>query len=506
LSFEDQLWQAAVRLRGKVEEARYKDLVLGLIFLKFVSESFSHRREQVIQEVSDPSSELFLLDEDLREAAVEDHDYYGMENVPWVPQTARWDFLMQNAKQPNIGQLVDDAMTVIELANPRLRGVLPKVYGRYPQQLVGPLIDLFTEVETRSADGESEDVLGRVYEFFLNRFGANEGGQYYTPQQIVKLLVEVLQPFRGRVYDPCCGSGGMFVQSVEFVARRGGWIDNVRVFGQEAVEETWRLAKMNLAIRKIDADLGDTWADTFANDKHPDLRADFVIANPPFNQRDWSANASLDSHAWPFGTPPDGNGNYAWIQLFLQHLAPGGRAGFVLARGSLDTRENGQGLIRRRLVDADLVECIVNLPDKLFATTKRGTGIPVCLWFLARDRAVRRREVLFVDASRMGTLAGRRLRLLTPEDVEKIASTVERWRHGTDYEDEPGFCQSASLDEIVAQDYVLIPGRYIEPLSAPTDLELAELSADQLRSWAESQLIDEPDLYDDVLSALEVLV
>jgi type I restriction enzyme M protein len=461
LPFEDYLWKAATKLRGKVEEARYKDLVLGLVFLKFVSESFEHRREQVAVLVATPATDYFLNDEAQRVEALDDRDYYTEANVPWLPSEGRWDFLQANAAQANIGVLIDDAMTAIERENPTLRGVLPKVYGRYPQNLVGPLVNLFSEVVTKSEEGRSEDVLGRVYEFFLNRFGTNEGGQYYTPQQIVRLLVEMLEPYRGRVYDPCCGSGGMFVQSVDFVNRHGGRLGDVRVFGQEAVEETWRLAKMNLAIRRIDVDLGDGHADTFENDKHTDLRADFVLANPPFNQDDWSANTTREAHAWPYGTPPSGNGNYAWIQLFLNHLAPGGRAGFVLAKGSLDA-EDEQGAIRRAIIEADLVECVVTLPTKLFATTKRGTTIPVCLWFLAKDRKLRNHQTLFIDAREIGAMSGRRLRVLGDEDLERVAGTFGKWRNGADgaYEDVPGFCATVSTAEIKRKGWTLVPGTY----------------------------------------------
>lgn len=480
LPFEDHLWEAATKLRGKVEEARYKDLVLGLVFLKFVSESFEHRRAQAAAEIADPESIFFLKDEADRPSALDDRDYYTEARVPWLPGEARWDFLQSNAKQANIGVLIDEAMTAIERENPSLRGVLPKVYGRYPQNLVGPLVDLFSGVVTMSAEGESEDVLGRVYEFFLNRFGTNEGGQYYTPQQIVRLLVEMLEPYRGRVLDPCCGSGGMFVQSVDFVTRHGGRMGDVHVFGQEAVEETWRLAKMNLAIRRIDADLGDGHADTFADDKHPDLRVDFVLANPPFNQDDWSANTTREAHSWPYGAPPTGNGNYAWIQVFLNHLAPGGRAGFVLANGSLDVRDGGQQEIRRALIEADLVECIVSLPSKLFATTKRGTSIPVSLWFLAKDRTERKGETLFIDARERGSLASRRLRVLTPIDIEEIAGALRRWRAGENA-DEPGFARSATTEQIKAHNWSLIPGVYVER-AARTGDDALDIQASLLKT------------------------
>ena len=483
LPFEDYLWAAATKLRGKVEEARYKDLVLGLVFLKFVSESFEHRRKQVAALVATPDTDYFLNDEALRVEALDDRDYYTEANVPWLPSEGRWDFLQVNATQANIGVLIDDAMTAIERENPTLRGVLPKVYGRYPQNLVGPLVSLFSEVITKSEEGQSEDILGRVYEFFLNRFGTNEGGQYYTPQQIVRLLVEMLEPYRGRVYDPCCGSGGMFVQSVEFVNRHGGRLGDVRVFGQEAVEETWRLAKMNLAIRRIDADLGDGHADTFADDKHPDLRADFVLANPPFNQDDWSSNTTITGHIWPYGAPAPGNGNYAWIQLFLNHLAPGGRAGFVLAKGSLDAGDE-QGAIRRALIEADLVECIVNLPTKLFATTRRGTSIPVSLWFLAKDRQHRKGQTLFIDGRGIGTMSGRRLRVLGDEDLAKVAGTFHAWRSGQDgtYEDVRGFSASATTDEIKKQGWSLVPGTYTgSAVHDDDDVDVDGMRAEVLR-------------------------
>jgi type I restriction enzyme M protein len=464
LPFERKLWLAADKLRGQLEEGDYKHVVLGLIFLKYVSDAFAHRRTQIAADVADPTGEFFLTKESQRLAALEDRDFYTMANVAWVPADARWEILQANAKQADIGMRIDGAMDRIEQENPPLRGVLPRAYGRpeIKARLLGELIDLFSGIGFHSTEAaSSEDILGRVYEYFLNQFGANEGGQYYTPQQVVRLLVEMLQPYRGRVFDPACGSGGMFVQSAKFVEGHGGTVGDIHVFGQEAVAATWRIAKMNLAIRHIDADLGAANGDSFHEDLHPDLRADFVLANPPFNQSDWGGHLLRDDKRWVYGAPPVGNANFAWAQNFLHHLAPTGTTGFVLANGALSV-QGQEGEIRRKFVEAGIVDCIVSLPSKLFF----GTTIPVSLWFLAKDRSSgprdRRGETLFIDARSLGQMVSRTQRILSTEDVDLIAGAYRAWR-GRDkvgYKDRSRFCASATTDAIASNGYVLAPSRY----------------------------------------------
>jgi type I restriction enzyme M protein len=427
LGFEQTLWAAADKLRGHMDAAEYKHVVLGLIFLKYISDAFEEKHAQLEAETA-------------QGADPEDKDEYLADNIFWVPKEARWSFLQANAVQTGIGKLIDEAMTAIERDNPRLKGVLPKDYAR-PQldkTRLGELINLIARIGLGDKASRSKDILGRVYEYFLGQFASAEGkkgGQFYTPQCVVQVLAEMLAPYKGRVYDPCCGSGGMFVQSEKFVEAHGGRIGDVSIFGQESNPTTWRLAMMNLAIRGIEANLGGENADSFHRDLHPDLKADYILANPPFNMSDWGGERLREDKRWAYGVPPAGNANTAWVQHFIHHLSPNGIAGFVLANGSMSSNQSGEGEIRRTIVEADLVDCMVALPGQLFYSTQ----IPVCLWFLARDkrngRGVagrplrdRREQVLFIDARKLGYLEDRVHRNLSPEDIARIAGTYHRWR------------------------------------------------------------------------------
>lgn len=464
------LWEAADKLRATMDAAEYKHLVLGLIFLKYVSDAFGERRSQVAEQLANPDSELYFSDDPAeQEAALEDRDYYASANVFWVPQQARWEHIRNQAKQPNIGQIIDDALVSIEDENPRLKNLLDKRFARTqlePAKL-GFLVDLISKIGFEDGD-HAKDVLGEVYEYFLGQFASAEGkkgGQFYTPASVVRTLVAVLSPHKGRVYDPCAGSGGMFVQSEKFVESHGGRTDDIAIYGQESNPTTWRLIAMNLAIRGIGFDLGKEPADSFTRDQHPDLKADYVLANPPFNISDWW-NASLEGDKrWQYGQPPAGNANYAWLQHILWHLKPTGHAGVVLANGSMSSNQSGEGEIRRRMIEADVVECMVALPPQLFFNTQ----IPACLWFLTRDKTAhgrnRQGEFLFVDARKLGRLENRVHRIFDEADVEKIASAVHRWRQDGEfdgaYEDVPGFCRAVRLTEIQEHGYVLTPGRYV---------------------------------------------
>jgi type I restriction enzyme M protein len=510
IQFVDRLWASADKLRGQLEEGDYKHVVLGLIFLKYVSDSFDRRRAEIERLTSDESNdEYFLRTEAQRAAALEDRDYYEAASVSWVLAEARWDYLQRNAKQANIGKLVDDAMDLVEKENPRLKGVLPKGFAR-PEirpDLIGSLIDLFSNVGVRGEEGSSEDILGRVYEYFLNRFGTNEGGQYYTPQQIVRLLVEMLEPYKGQVYDPCCGSGGMFVQSMKFVDAHGGRRGDVSIFGQEAVAATWRIAKMNLAVRHIESNLGDAWADSFHDDKHPDLRADHVIANPPFNLSDWGGDRLRQDPRWVYGVPPVGNANFAWVQHFLAHLNASGTAGFVLA--NIATSVGGvEGQIRQKLVEADLVDCIVSLPTNLFF----GTTIPVSLWFLAKNRSGdghrdRTGEVLFIDARALGTMVTRVQKALSDEEVQRIAGTYHAWKSkGGEYADVPGFCATATANVIAGHGYVVSPSRYVAAASVEGDGVAAREKAAAVARELRDALAARADLERQVGQLLAALV
>ncbi len=479
-SLEQRLWDAADALRGNQEPSEYKHVVLGLVFLKYISDRFEARRRDIEAALADPDSPDFIRNEARRQQFAEDRDEYRSHNVFWVPAEARWEAIQAKAKLPEIGQIIDAAMDLIEKENASIRGVLPRNYGRegLDKDRLGQLVDLIGSIGfTESDDHGSDDVLGRVYEYFLGQFAGKETGKdagaFYTPRSVVKTLVEMLEPFHGRVYDPACGSGGMFVQSAEFVKAHGGKRTDIAVYGQEFTDTTWKLAKMNLALRAIEADLGDRSADSFSQDLHPDLRADFVIANPPFNVSNWWHPKLQDDPRWKYGTPPQGNANFAWVQHFIHHLSPRGTAGFVLANGSLSSKTSGEGDIRRRMVEADLVDCLVAMPEKLFFNT----GIPVSLWFVSKDRhgnghRERRGEVLFIDARRLGTMETRRLRVLSDDDIAKIADTYHSWRnHDGTYADISGFCKAAPFDDIKRHEFVLTPGRYVGPEEAEADDE-----------------------------------
>ncbi|MBN1460679.1 MAG: SAM-dependent DNA methyltransferase [Armatimonadetes bacterium] len=456
LGFEAKLWQAADKLRNNMDAAEYKHVVLGLIFLKYISDAFNERH-------------LALLAEKTAGADPEDPDEYRSENVFWVPKEARWAHLQAGAKQPHIGRLVDDAMVVIEHDNPSLKGVLPKDYARsaLDKQRLGELIDLVGTIGLGDKENRSKDILGRVYEYFLSRFASAEGkkgGQFYTPRCVVQVLVEMLRPYKGRIFDPCCGSGGMFVQSEKFVEAHGGRVGNISIYGQESNPTTWRLARMNLAIRGIDGNLGAENADSFHRELHPDLKADFILANPPFNSDDWGGERIRDDKRWKFGIPPNGNANYAWVQLFIHHMSPTGTAGFVLANGAL-AAAGEQAKIRKAIVDADLVDCIVVLPPKLFYTVQA----PASLWLLTRSKGgkgstpSRNGKVLFIDARKCFSKLGPKQNVLTDEHIRLISETYLAWKtpEQDKYKDVVGFCKSVSLGDIADCDYSLVPARHV---------------------------------------------
>lgn len=497
-TLEVRLWEAADALRGNQEPSEYKHVVLGLVFLKYISDRFEERRQAIAASLSDPESSDYIPNEARRAQFIEDRDEYTGHNVFWVPVDARWEAIQARAKLPSIGQDIDRAMDLIEKENPVIRGVLPRNYGRegLDKGRLGQLVDLIGSIGfTETDDHGSDDVLGRVYEYFLGQFAGKETGKdagaFYTPRSVVKTLVEMLEPYHGRVYDPACGSGGMFVESAKFVTAHNGKRTDISVYGQEFTDTTWKLAKMNLALRGIEADLGDRSADSFGQDLHPDLRADFVLANPPFNVSNWWDAKLADDPRWKYGTPPEGNANFAWVQHFIHHLSPKGTAGFVLANGSLSSKSSGEGDIRRKLVEADLVDCVVAMPDKLFFNT----GIPVALWFVSKDRhgnghRKRTGEVLFIDARKLGTMATRRIRELSDVDIAKIAGTFHAWRnHEGSYEDIPGFAKAASIDEVEQQDFVLTPGRYVGAEEAERDDEPIQGKIDRLTK----ELFDEFD-------------
>ncbi len=513
--YEAELWQLADTLRGSMDAAEYKHVVLGLIFLKYISDAFEEMHTRLEAERwSDP----------------EDPDEYRAENVFWVPPEARWAQLKAQARQPAIGQFVDAAMAGIERDNPALKGVLPKEYARpaLDKRRLGQLIDLISNIRVGDSEARSKDVLGRVYEYFLSQFASAEGkkgGEFYTPRCVVKLLVELLEPYRGRVYDPCCGSSGMFVQSIEFIeAHASGNGNGVRgrgdisIYGQESNYTTWRLAKMNLAIRGIEGQIAH--GDSFHDDHHPDLKADFILANPPFNVSDWGGERLGDDKRWRFGIPPKGNANFAWVQHIVHHLAPGGVAGFVLANGSMSSNQRSEGEIRKGLIEAGLVDCIVALPGQLFYSTQ----IPACLWFLARGAdpklqrsrsctpqggtppSLQQDEILFIDARKLGRMVDRTHRELTDEEITRIAETYHAWRgkprpeesvleEEERYEDIPGFCKSAPLEEVRKHGHVLTPGRYVgaelqEEDSEPFEEKMARLTAQWREQQTEAQRLD----------------
>jgi type I restriction enzyme M protein len=487
--FEAKLWQTADALRNNMDAAEYKHVVLGLIFLKYISDAFEAKHAE--------------LEADRATGAdPEDRDEYRALSIFWVPKEARWSHLKASAPQPTIGTLVDDAMTAIERDNPSLKGVLPKDYARpgLDKQRLGQLINLVSDIALGAPADRAKDTLGRVYEYFLAQFASAEGkkgGQFYTPSHVVRILVEMLAPYKGRVYDPCCGSGGMFVSSEKFIEAHSGRLGDISIYGQESNYTTWRLAKMNLAIRGIDAQIAH--GDTFHADRHPDLKADWVLANPPFNDSDWRGELLKDDKRWVYGVPPAGNANFAWVQHFISHLAPTGIAGFVLANGSMSANQSGEGEIRRAIVEADLVDCMVALPSQLFYSTQ----IPVCLWFLARNRRngrfrARRGETLFIDARKMGTLVDRTHRELTDDDVAKIAGTYHAWRGDEgagEYADVPGFCRAAPMDEIRKHGHVLTPGRYVgaadvEEDDEPFDAKMRRLTATLRDQQAKAARLD----------------
>lgn len=511
---KDTLWKAADKLRGSLSANQYKDVILGLVFLKYVSDAYDERREAIRGELIADG-----LDESQIDDLIDDPEEYQGYGVFVVPPIARWGFLAENAKgkpahngEPakTIGQLIDEAMAAVMNANKSLQGTLPRIYNRdnIDQRRLGELIDLFNSARfSRQGEHKARDLMGEVYEYFLGNFARAEGkrgGEFFTPRSVVRTIVEVLEPTKGRVYDPCCGSGGMFVQTEQFIYEHDGDPKEISVYGQEAIEETWRLAKMNLAIHGIDNNgLGARWGDTFARDQHPDVQMDYVMANPPFNIKDWSRNE--EDPRWKYGVPPARNANYAWLQHILYKLAPGGKAGVVLANGSMSSNSNGEGEIRAEIVEADLVSCMIALPTQLF----RSTGIPVCLWFFAKDKTKgpqgsidRSRQVLFIDAREMGYMIDRAERSLSNDDIVKIGDTFHSWRgsksaaaKGIEYDDIPGFCKSATIDEIKAAGYALTPGRYVgaaelEDDGEPIDEKVARLKTELLAALDESARLD----------------
>lgn len=479
IGFEDAIWRAADKLRGNLNASEYEGVVLGLIFLKYISDKF----EAKFAELSEDEY-----------ADVEDKDEYEADGVFFVPQDARWSVISQAAHTPQIGKVIDDALESIERENTKLKGVLPSNYARpeLDKRRLGDVVDLFTNIHML-ASGDEKDLLGRVYEYCLQKFASMEGknaGEFYTPSCIVRTIVEILQPYVGRVYDPCCGSGGMFVQSAKFIQNHQKDINNISVYGQEANPSTWKMAHMNVAIRGLEANLGQSYADTFFNDQHPTLKADFIMANPPFNLSDWGADKLEKDVRWKFGIPPAGNANFAWMQHMIHHLSPTGRIGLVLANGALSSQTGGEGAIRQKIVEADLVEGIIALPSQLFYST----GIPVSLWFLSRNKR-QAGKVLFIDARNMGTMVTRAVRELQQDDITKIASTFESFRNGT-LEDEKGFCAVKTLQDIAAQDFILTPGRYVgiaeqEDNGEPFAEKMQRLTSELSGLFAESHRLED---------------
>src|SRR5579864_9273076 len=521
----ETLWQAADKLRGSIDAAEYKHVVLGLIFLKYISDAFEARRQKLASELNADG-----ITGEEAERLLESRDEYTAENIFWVPPEARWGNIQNQAKQPNIARLIDDAMYAIERDNPKLKGKLPRDYARrgIATERMGGLIDMIGSIAIGTDQARAKDVLGRVYEYFLGKFAAAEGklgGEFFTPSSVVRLLVEMIEPYEGRVFDPCCGSGGMFVQSERFVEVHGGSKRDISIFGQESNPTTWRLAHMNLAIRGIEANLGEQPADSFVRDLHPDLKADYILANPPFNVSDWSGQMLRDDVRWKFGVPPVGNANYAWIQHFIYHIAPpngrgGGIAGFVMANGSLSSNSGGEGEIRKNIIEADLVDCVVAMPPQLFLTT----GIPVCLWFVSREKSGkkiknggrdRRGETLFIAARHLGTLETRALRVLSGRDeyplsagsdIGRIAGAYHAWRGeagaGT-YADVPGFCRSARLEDIKKHGYFLTPGLYVGAEAAEADDEIFSETMARLEAKLVEQFNKGHELEEQILANLK---
>ena len=487
IGFEETLWKSADKLRGSMDSAEYKYVVLGLIFMKYISDKFETKYEELVEE---------------GDGFEEDRDEYEAENIFWVPKEARWGYLKDNAKDPKIGQIIDDAMILIEKENPTLKGVLDKRYARpeLDKRRLGELIDLISTIRLHK-NGE-KDLLGRVYEYFLGQFASSEGkggGEFYTPTSVVKTLVEMIEPYKGRIYDPACGSGGMFIQSEKFIEEHAGRIGDLSIYGQELNATTWKLCKMNLAIRGLDGNIGPNQADTFHDDLHKTLKADYVLANPPFNISDWGGNKLTEDVRWKYGVPPEGNANYAWLEHIVYHLAPNGVAGVVLANGALSSNTSNEGVIRKNLVDAKLVDAIVALPDKLFYST----GIPVSLWILNRNKKdnpkfrEREDEILFIDARNLGTMVDRRHRELSEEDIKKISDTYHNYRNlKGNYEDIQGFCKAAKLDEVREHEYVLTPGRYVgieeqEDDGIPFEEKMAALTSELGELFEKSRSLED---------------
>ena len=479
IGFEKQIWDAACVLRGNIDASEYKSVVLGLIFLKYISDRFDEKYKALVEE---------------GDGFEEDIDEYTSEGIFFVPPTARWSEIAAKAHTPEIGTIIDDAMRSIEKENKRLKDILPKNFARpeLDKRRLGDVVDLFTNIQMIE-HGNEKDILGRTYEYCLAQFAEQEGklaGEFYTPSCVVRTLVEVLQPYHGRVYDPCCGSGGMFVQSAKFIENHSGNINDISVYGQDSNPTTWKLAQMNLAIRGIDADLGKYNADTFFNDCHPTMRADFIMANPPFNLSGWGADKLADDPRWQYGMPPAGNANFAWLQHMIYHLAPNGKIGMVLANGSLSSQSGGEGEIRKNIINADLVDCIVAMPTQLFYTTQ----ISVSLWFLSKNKK-QKGKTLFIDARKMGTMVSRKNRELTNEDIAKIASTYNAYCDGT-LTDEKGFCAIASMEDIAKQDYILTPGRYVgiedqEDDGEPFEEKMTRLSSELCELFKQSHKLEE---------------
>ena len=479
IGFEDAIWRAADKLRGNLSASEYEGVVLGLIFLKYISDKFEAKYKE-------------LLADEL--ADVEDKDEYQADGVFFVPQEARWQVISKASHTPEIGKTIDEALDAIERENPKLKGILPSNYARpeLDKRRLGDVVDLFTNIHMLAA-GDEKDLLGRVYEYCLQKFASMEGknaGEFYTPSCIVRTIVEILQPYRGRVYDPCCGSGGMFIQSAKFIENHQKDLNQISIYGQEFTSSTWKMAHMNLAIRGLEANLGKSYADTFSNDQHPTLKADFIMANPPFNLSDWGADTLEKDPRWKFGLPPAGNANFAWMQHMIHHLSPTGRIGLVLANGALSSQTGGEGVIRQHIIEADLVEGIVALPPQLFYNT----GIPVSLWFLSREKP-QPGKVLFIDARSMGTMVTRAVRELTQEDIRKIADTFDRYRQGS-LEDVAGYCAVKTLADIKSQDYILTPGRYVgiaeqEDDGEPFEEKMNRLTTELSGLFAESHRLEE---------------
>jgi len=497
LGIEAELFKAADKLRGNMEPSDYKHVALGLIFLKHISDNFEAKRAELLADYPD---------------GAEDPDEYAAESVFWVPKAGRWSHLQANAKKSDIGKLIDAAMIAIEKENPSLKGVLPKEYARpgLNAVMLGELIDLISGIALQQGKDKSRDVLGRVYEYFLGQFAGSEGkrgGEFYTPRSVVRTMVEMLEPHKGRVYDPCCGSGGMFVQSEKFIEAHEGRIGDIAIYGQESNYTTWRLAKMNLAVRGIDADIRWNSEGSFHKDELRDLRFDYILANPPFNISDWGGDKLREDGRWKFGIPPVGNANFAWLQHIHHHLAPNGTAGVVLANGSMSSSQSGEGEIRKAMIEGDVIDCMIALPGQLFYSTQ----IPACLWFLAKNKKNhgfrdRSGEILFINARELGHMVDRTRREFSSDDITKIAETYHRWREGRDYEDVPGFCKSAGVEEIKGRGYVLTPGRYVGAAAAEDDGVSFEEKFAELKETLINQFGDSQRLENDIKSVLESVI